>query len=138
MELKKAKMDEKFTQTEFPENHIVNNSASCDTMLPPYPRSGSAISDLPSPQSVIVKLNNNNPGMVCTVKQTAVNKSAVVVTSLASAVIPETTRDHSPTKSVAFADDKPPKDDPQDSNPITNGPSLPLNISDPSVRDIAL
>lgn len=182
MEVKKAKLEEKSTQTETASTNGTSNhtSGNCVPLLtslplgggpndiPKHQRRSSHISDLPSPQSVIVKMNNNNPNIVCTVKPTAVNKSASIVSSLASApVLPSESNikdGHAPTKTVVFIDETTPEiidskpanksnaDQDQQrgmkvsvnsqsnapNNSISNGPAVPLNLTDSSIRDVAL
>ncbi|XP_077295340.1 metabotropic glutamate receptor 4-like [Arctopsyche grandis] len=182
MEVKKVKLEEKSTQTETAStngtsNHMSGNCVPLLTSLPlgggqndipKHQRKNSHISELPSPQSVIVKMNNNNPNIVCTVKPTAINKSASIVSSLASApVLPSESNikdAHTPTKTVVFIDETSPEV--LDSKPankphseqdqqrgikvsansqsnapnsnISNGPAVPLNLTDSSIRDVAL
>lgn len=158
------KLEEKSTQTETASangtgNHANTKSVPLLTSLPlgaandpsnkQHQRRSSHISDLPSPQSVIVKLNNNNPNMA---KPTAVNKSAVLVSNLAAAPVLPSADDSSPSKSVVFVDEVQERSvEGQDqraksvaasansnSAAISNGPAVPLNVSDSTIRDVAL
>lgn len=172
MEVKKVKLEEKSTQTETASangtsNHSNTKSVPLLTSLPlgaandpsKHQRRSSHISDLPSPQSVIVKLNNNNPNMVTTARPTAINKSAAVVSTLAAAAVMPSTDDTSPSKSVVFVDEvtecsAETKNQDQRAKPaavsatnatansnsaaISNGPAVPLNVADSTIRDVAL